>query len=138
MSRLNLRSQHGDGRKMWRKDGFLHREDGPAVLYLDGGEEWLFGGVLHRDGGPATSYKCGFRRWYHHGKLHRTDGPAFLRTCGGYHERGQCLTVGQLAIDRVCWYIHGRQLTEEEFNLYVDQENGEVLIPAGKRLYYDA
>lgn len=33
--------------------------------------------------------------------------------------------------------VNGREFTEEEFNLYVDQETGEVLVPAGKKLEND-
>lgn len=35
------------------------------------------------------------------------------------------------------YMVNGREFTEEEFNLYVDQETGEVLVPAGKRLEND-
>ena len=28
--------------KMWYVDGKLHREDGPALIYLDGDVEWWF------------------------------------------------------------------------------------------------
>jgi len=33
-----------DGRKEWWKDGVLHREDGPAVVWADGTQEWWVNG----------------------------------------------------------------------------------------------
>ena len=30
----------------WFKDGFLHKEDGPAVIYPDGDKEWWTNGEL--------------------------------------------------------------------------------------------
>ena len=36
------------------KDGFLHREDGPAIEYASGVKWWMLNGKLHRDNGPAV------------------------------------------------------------------------------------
>lgn len=44
-------------RTEWRdKNGRLHREDGPAVIWEDGDQEWFINGVLHRLDGPAINY----------------------------------------------------------------------------------
>jgi hypothetical protein len=74
----------------------------------------------HRSDGPAVVYTNGTTEWWVSGKLHRTDGPAIEYRTGG------CI-----------WYVQGRRFTEEEFNLYVDQLTGEVLVPIGKKLYFD-
>lgn len=58
-------------------DGLLHREDGPAVVYLDGGKEWSLMGRRHRIDGPALEYPgVGILEWYVDGLLHNEDGPA--------------------------------------------------------------
>ena len=43
------------------KDGFLHRDDGPAVVI--------------NEGDPRHEMKA----WYQHGKIHRDDGPALMK-----------------------------------------------------------
>ena len=65
-----------DGTKIWRLNGKLHQEDGPAVEYLDGSKEWFLNGKHHRENGPAAEYSNGTQTWWLNGKLHREDGPA--------------------------------------------------------------
>lgn len=48
----------------WYKDGKLHREDGPAVIWDSGHKEWYQNGVLHREDGPAFEGKNGTQSWY--------------------------------------------------------------------------
>jgi hypothetical protein len=86
-----------DGSKVWILDGKYHREDGPAIQWLNGSEEWLFEDQFHRVGGPAVENINGDKAWYIHGKLHREDGPA-IENADGY--KG--------------WYINGEKSTEEE------------------------
>ena len=52
------------------KDGFLHREDGPAVE-CNGSIFWYLNGLLHREDGPAIEYSDGIKKWYKKGKLLR-------------------------------------------------------------------
>jgi hypothetical protein len=35
------------------KDQMLHREDGPAIEFINGCQFWFINGKLHRDNGPA-------------------------------------------------------------------------------------
>ena len=56
-------------------------------------------GQAHRTLGPAVIYPNGSVCWYHLGQRHRTDGPAVEGVNGRNH-----------------WFIHGHELTEEEFN----------------------
>lgn len=60
----------------WLHDGFLHREDGPAVEFTNGDKQWWIKGKLHREDGPAIEGGNGDKYWYRNDKLHRTDGPA--------------------------------------------------------------
>lgn len=34
-------------------NGFVHKDDGPAIEYLSGEKYWFKGGLIHRDNGPA-------------------------------------------------------------------------------------
>ena len=56
------------GTKCWYKDGFLHRDDGPAITYPDGTQEWWKDGSLHRDDGPAVINADANHKWYKYGK----------------------------------------------------------------------
>jgi hypothetical protein len=80
-----------DGTKRWYSDGRLHRENGPAVMYIDGTNVWYYHGEIHRDNGPAMEHLNGTKCWYIRGQLHREDGPAmeFLNGSGFwyYHNR---------------------------------------------------
>jgi hypothetical protein len=114
-----------DGTVEWRNaDGKLHRRGGPAVEYPGHGQyqahdEWWVNGKLHREDGPALDAKNGYGEWRFNGKTHRINGPAVdFKNCRK-------------------WWVNGRQFTEDEFYMYVDQDTGEILVPPGKRLKYD-
>ena len=80
--------------KMWKVNGKLHREDGPAVEYITGKKHWVCCGVLHREDGPAVEsplhdiwplegvYHRDINQvasiWYSRGKIHRVNGPAVI------------------------------------------------------------
>ena len=83
----------------WRKNGELHREDGPAFVWANGDKFWYLNGKPHREDGPAVEYADGSKAWWLKGKLNRKDGPA-LECVNGYKE----------------WWLNGEELTEEEFN----------------------
>jgi len=65
-----------DGSKIWRLNGLLHREDGPAKEYAEGDKKWYLKGQRHREDGPAKEYADGTKCWYLKGTRHRVDGPA--------------------------------------------------------------
>ena len=67
-----------DGTKCWYKDGLIHREDGPAIIYKDGAQYWYKNGKYHRDDGPAAICRDGSQYWLKNGKYHRDDGPAII------------------------------------------------------------
>ena len=70
---------HPDGGMSWRKGGLLHRENGPALIWISGYMEWRLDGELHRDDGPAIKNLDGSEKWYQHGKLHRENAPAVIK-----------------------------------------------------------
>jgi hypothetical protein len=68
------------GSKYYYLNDELHREDGPAIEYLDGHKEWYFNGKSHREDGPAIEYASGDKSWYVNGQqIHCKDNEEFLR-----------------------------------------------------------
>ena len=65
-------------RKVHKFRGLYHRENGPAIEWMDGGKEWYHLGKLHRLDGPAILRKTGFNQWWVEGKLLYLTGDAFL------------------------------------------------------------
>jgi hypothetical protein len=53
----------------FRKDGKLHREDGPAVQNTTTGyQAWWVHGLRHREDGPAVELVDGTQEWWFHGE----------------------------------------------------------------------
>lgn len=65
-----------DGAIGWRLNGVYHRDEGPAVTWVDGSEFYFRNGRFHRDDGPAVKYSDGTEKYFRNGKCHREDGPA--------------------------------------------------------------
>lgn len=118
------------GTKRYWKNGKVHREGGPAVIYANGDlgffkeglchrldgpafiavsssprQEWWREGKLHREDGPAIIYDNGQKEWYLDGKRHRTDGPALI-TADGIKE----------------FWVYGKRTTEDKM---ADQKMGD-------------
>jgi hypothetical protein len=53
---------------VWYRNGQLHREDGPAIEWVDGSKEWWLNGKLHREDGPAIEYADGSKVWWLNGE----------------------------------------------------------------------
>ena len=56
------------GTKYWYLDEKIHREDGPAIEYIDGSKTWCLYDQCHRIDGPAVEYANGYNAWYYHGE----------------------------------------------------------------------
>ena len=56
-----------DGTKVWRLDGKIHREKGPAAIMGDGTRAWYRAGMLHRVTGPAVECPDGSKAWFING-----------------------------------------------------------------------
>lgn len=123
--------------QVWWKGNKRHREDGPAVTYPDGGGQWWKDGLMHREDGPAVALNCGYTEWRTQGKLHCLVGPALIHHCGCWHKNGHCVVLDKPLSRNEEWWVHGRQLTEDEFYRFVDLATGEVFIPPGRKLEYD-
>jgi len=77
--------KHLNGRTEYYQDDSelnLHREDGPAIVWIDGNMEWWLNGLRHREDGPALLWHDGHKEWWLNGVLHRIDGPAIINYCG--------------------------------------------------------
>jgi len=49
------------------KNGNLHRDDGPAVIYSNGYKSWWKNNKLQRDDGPAFISANGYKEWFENG-----------------------------------------------------------------------
>lgn len=56
-----------EGTEFWVKHGLIHREDGPAVIYITGTRYWCRYGKYHRTDGPAIEYNYGSEFWFING-----------------------------------------------------------------------
>jgi hypothetical protein len=99
-----------NGNKYWyNEQGYLHREDGPAIERVDKSKEWWINGKLYRDDGPTIESYDGNKYWIINDELHRLDGPA-MEFADGFKR----------------WWVNGLQFTEKNFNeiLTFDSSNG--------------
>lgn len=95
--------------RCWYKDGRLHRELGPAIIY-DGGEMyWYKKGKLHNDYWPAVYYPNGEMHWFKNGVKHRPDGPATISSDGKHQ-----------------YWVEGERLTKKAFNKLVKSRESGV------------
>ena len=88
----------------------LHREDGPAIEYVNGSKEWYINGLLHREDGPAVEWYNGDREYWINGEKHRKDGPAIEWYYGDKE-----------------WWINGKPYTEEEFNSIINKKSDDMV-----------
>jgi hypothetical protein len=52
------------------EQGYLHREDGPAIEFANGTKAWYLNGERHREDGPACEWKSGHKEWYLNGEAY--------------------------------------------------------------------
>jgi hypothetical protein len=108
----------------YRKHGkfIKHRDDGPAVEWVNGSKFYYQHGKKHRDNDlPAVESPGGDRSWYKHGLLHRESGPAAMRYGylyyyqNGIFHREDGPAILSLKSDKngipsyYCWYLHGQR-----------------------------
>ena len=84
---------------IWRWEGLIHRENGPAVIYANGDKEYRKNGKLHKENGPAIIYHNGRVDYYENDKRHNEKGPAIIYADGSETH-----------------YIEGKKITEGDFN----------------------
>lgn len=56
------------GGKVHYRNDWIHRDDGPAIIWDDGGEAWYQNGELHRSDGPAYIHADGTEEFWLNGK----------------------------------------------------------------------
>lgn len=117
----NVLHVDANGSQRWLKEGKLHREDGPAVIYTSGTQFWYKEDKLHREDGPAATNADGSQLWYKEGKLHREDGPAITYANGVR-----------------CWYKEGviYNPSAEEVNAYEEKMKGNQVSETNADNYY--
>jgi len=55
--------------ELTNNNGKIHRDGGPALIYVDGRRYWYQNGLRHRGDGPALVYPNGRQYWYWNGAL---------------------------------------------------------------------
>ena len=88
--------KHEYGTQEWYLNGYLHREDGPAIIRVDGTKKWYINGIRHREDGPAYIGADGHQVWWVNDELHREDGPARI-WADGSHE----------------WWVNSKAITDQ-------------------------
>jgi hypothetical protein len=68
-----------NGAIFYYKDGYFHREDGPAIIYSEKHKTWYFEGLLHNLNGPAKIWPDGREEYFIHGKPTTKEAFEFLR-----------------------------------------------------------
>ncbi len=81
----------------WYKDGKLHNDSKPAIVYDDGTLIWYNNGIKHRIDGPAFINKKA-EIWYYEDRIHRIDGPA---------------CIGKKSEE---WFYHGVKLDNDDID----------------------
>jgi len=56
--------------KYWFKEGIIHREDGPAIEWVNGNKYWYKEGNCHRSDGPAIERLDKSKEWWVDGQLY--------------------------------------------------------------------
>lgn len=97
--------------KIYKKNGLLHREDGPALILADGTKYWYNEGKLHRLDGPAIESDI-FREWFQYGYLHRIGGPAIEKSY-----------IGNRIVKNL-WYLRGERINsaQDYWDLLTEEE----------------
>jgi hypothetical protein len=118
-------AERPDGTKYWYKDGELHREDGPAVEYLNGTKYWYKNNYRHREDGPAVEYSDGEKHWYKNGLFHREDGPAieYLSGTKQWFKNGKRHRLDGPAVEysdeSSLWFFEDQEYEQLNLNDYV-------------------
>ena len=66
--------------RYYNDEGQLHKEDGPAIEFLNGAKYWYINGQYHREDGPACECANGDKYWYiNNVKINCKSQEEFLR-----------------------------------------------------------
>lgn len=81
----------------WYKDGVIHKEGEPAVVFTDSEIQWVEHGIFHRFEGPAIQFA----------------GPSTP-------------IVQLLDFSKGLWYIRGRHISEEKYAKFLNFHGMEL------------
>jgi len=96
--------EYENGDKIWFQNHQLHRVNEPVIEYK-GSKEWWQNGGLHRLDGPAIEHENGDKEWFQHGQRHRLDGPAIEYTNGNMLYFNHGVAAQPPIFDRIpCFY----------------------------------
>ena len=143
--------EYADGTKHWYINGNLHRTDGPAVEWSSGTKEWFVNGLLHREDGPAIEYADGVKQWFLGGKefsekefndcfnpnstmIVDADGTKRWINKKGQHHRTDGPAI-EWADGSKSWYIEDKNLTQHQFNDYVNSKSTMTVDKYGHKLW---
>ena len=59
--------------RFWYRNGVIHREDGPAVIWADGTQDWMIDGLYHREDGAARIFPDGQESYAYGGLFYSYD-----------------------------------------------------------------
>jgi len=108
-----------DGTQKWYKNGKVHREDGPAIIWADGTQVWFKNNKAHREDGPAIIEPDGSQSWFLEGKKYSKEEFDVIRNKYTSHIK---LTDGTQK-----WYKNG----------VLHREDGPAIIePNGHQVWY--
>jgi hypothetical protein len=113
---------NSSGDKVWKLNGKLHREDGPAVEYNHGHNVWYLNDRKHRVDGPASITAAGDKEWFFEGKYHRAGNLPAAEYAGGdkywfvngVRHRTDGAAIEYANGDRG-YYLDGNSMSEADF-----------------------
>jgi len=90
------------------------------AIQTNGRKGWFKNGKLHRENGPAIIWEYGEKMWCQNGKLHRPDGPAIIKEGGEkkYFIFGKHLTEEQFKIFQFLWKNTFLERTNESMEIF--------------------
>jgi hypothetical protein len=116
-----------DKRIVYYKNGLVHREDGPAIIFFNGDKTWYKNGKFNRINGPSIELSNGTKCWCQNGRFHKIDGPSIEYKDGSkyWFKNGLHHRIDGPAIEynngHKAWYINDKKYTEEEFYKKISQ-----------------
>ncbi len=121
--------------KRWYKAGKLHRENGPAVIFLDGEQWWFKNGKLHREDGPAVIDPYGTQEWWKEGEWHREDGPAIIYPDGRqwWYKEGKRYEPSVKEIEAYERKMKTSKTNKIKNGLHTDSDGTQVWYKEGER-----
>ncbi len=97
------------------KNGFIHRDNAPAIVYSDGYQCWYRHGQLHREDGPACEY------------IALADSTVFYNNNLLYSRRGPIIEYKNEKETKF-WFLNGMRYSQEEWFEQLTSEQKEKAI----------